>query len=308
MGDKERPEGRYQPLADLAEGQHRIVSARQLRDLGYSRNAVTKATKTGRLRRVHRGVYAVGHRRPGWHSRCLVAVLACAPAYASHASAAWLWGLLRNEPGTIDLTAPNRRHPKSTIRLHHASLGGRDVTEREGIPVTSLARTLLDLAATLPTARLERVIERSEELELFDLAAVDELLGRVTHHPGARPLRSALAIYRPAPAFTRSGLERRFLALVKRSGLPVPAMNYVTAGLELDAYWSLERFAVELDVYETHGSRAAFERDHQRHEELLLAGIEFNRITGPRLEREPEQVMVRLGRLLEKRRRNLRRS
>jgi hypothetical protein len=175
-------------------------------------------------------------------------------------------------------------------------------TEREDIPVLSLARTHLDLAATLPPARLTRTLERAEELQLFDLAAFDELLARVTHHRGVKPLREALDLYRPDPTFTRSGVEERFLRLVKAAGLSVPAMNYNVAGLELDAYWESERFAVELDVYETHGTRAAFERDRLRQEDLLLAGIEMDRVTGLRLKREPRQVMERLGRLLTQRR------
>lgn len=247
----------------------------------------------------------VGHLDLDWHSHCLAAVLACAPGVASHASAGWIWGLLRYAPGTIDVTAPNRRHQKPAFRVHHARLEERDQTEREEIPITSLARTKLDLAAMLSPWRLERVLERSEELGIFDLGPIEDVLDRFSHHPGARPLRVALDIYRPDPTFTRSGLEERFLALVKAAGLPTPSMNLNVAGLELDAYWSPERFAVELDVYETHGTRAAFERDHRRHEELLLAGIEFNRITGPRLKREPEQVIARLKRLLEKRRRDV---
>jgi hypothetical protein len=306
MPNKRRPEGRNLPLSDLATAQHGVVSARQLRGLGFSRTGITEEAKAGRLHRLHRGVYAVGHLDLDWHSHCLAAVLACAPAVASHASAGWIWGLLRYQPGVVDITAATRRHPKSTVRLHHARLGDEDRDEREGIPITSLARTLLDLAASLPTARLDRVIERSEELRRFDLAAVDELLGRVSHHPGVGRLRKALSIYRPEPAFTRSGLERRFLALVKRSGLPVPAMNYVTEGFELDAYWEEERFVAELDVYETHGSNAAFERDRLRHEDLKLAGIEMVRITGPRLKREPQRVMERLGLLLAQRQEELR--
>lgn len=265
------------------------------------------AAAAGRLHRLHRGVYAVGHRRLDWHGRCLAAVLACAPAYASHSSAGWIWGLLRYAPERIDVTAPTRRHPKTAIRLHYAPLDPRDCAEREGIPVTSLARTLLDLAATLPPRRLDRVLERSEELRLFDLTAVDELLARVTHHPGITPLRAALALYRPSPAFTRSGVEERFLGLVEAAGLPTPAMNCNVAGLELDAYWEEERFAVELDVFETHGTRAAFARDRLRQEDLLLARVEVDRITGDRLEREPQKVMERLGRLLAQRRELLRR-
>ena len=232
-------------------------------------------------------------------------MLACAPAVASHASAGWLWGLLRYPPGTIDVTATTRRHPKPAFRVHYAPLEARDQAECDGIPVTSLARTKLDLAATLNPYRLERVLERSEELGLFDLGPIDEVLSRFSHHPGAKPLRQALDIYRPDPTFTRSGLEERFLALVKKAGLPRPAMNVNVIGLELDAYWEPERFAVELDVYETHGTHAAFETDRLRNEDLLLAGIVADRVTGPRLKREPLEVMERLGRLLAQRRRDL---
>jgi hypothetical protein len=260
----------------------------------------------GRLHRLHRGVYAVGRRRLDWHGSCRAAVLACAPAYASHASAGWIWGLLRYAPERIDVTAPTRRHQKATIRLHYARLEPCDCAEREAIPVTSLARTLLDLAATLPRRRLDRVLERSEELGRFDLVAAEDLLARVAHHPGVVPLRDALALYRPNPAFTRSGVEDRFLSLVESAGLPAPAMNCNVAGLELDAYWGPERFAVELDVFETHGTRAAFARDRLRQEDLLLAGIEVDRITGDRLEREPRRVMERLARLLAQRRELLR--
>ena len=202
-----------------------------------------------------------------WHSHCLAAVLACAPALASHTSAAWLWGVLRNRPGTFHVTATTRRHPKPYVRLHHAGFVDDDRAIRDGIPVTSLPRTLLDLAATLPADRLRRVIERSEELRLFDLGPVDSLLARAGGHPGAGRLRRALVLYRPPP-FTRSGLERRFLELAEKARLPTPSTGFNELGYELDVYWRAERFAVELDVYETHGSREAFESDRLRQENL----------------------------------------
>jgi hypothetical protein len=307
MAEQRRTEGRHQGLAEFADRQHGVVSARQLRALGYSYDVIADAAAAGRLHRLHRGVYAVGRRRLDWHGHCRAAVLACAPAYASHASAGWIWGLLRYAPERIDVTAPTRRHRKMTIRLHYARLDPCDCAEREAIPVTSLARTLLDLAATLPRRRFDRVLERSEELGRFDLAAVEDLLARVAHHPGVVPLRDALALYRPNPAFIRSGVEGRFLSLVESAGLPVPAMNCNVAGLELDAYWEPQRFAVELDVFETHGTRAAFARDRLRQEDLLLAGIEVDRITGDRLEREPQRVTERLARLLAQRQELLRR-
>lgn len=289
----------------MATGQHGVVSARQLVTLGYGRNSIAHAAASGRLHRVHRGVYAVGHRDLDWHGRCLAAVLACAPAAASHMTAAWLWGLLRYAPGTTEVTAPTRRHRKEAIRTHHAELGGRDLVTLDGIAATSLARTLLDLAAVLTATRLDRVLERSEELRHFDLGAVEELLGRVGHHPGAVPLREAIATYRDDPAVIRSKLERRFRALVRKADLPDPAMNFVVGGFELDAYWPREQFAVELDVYRTHGGHAAFERDRVRQEELKLIGVEMIRLTGRRLEREPERAIERVGRLLALRRREL---
>jgi very-short-patch-repair endonuclease len=257
------------------------------------------------LHRLHRGVYAVGHLDLDWHSHCMAAVLACAPAVASHAAAGWIWGLLRYAPGNFDLTAPSKRRRKAGFRVHSAALAPQDLTEQEGIPVTSVARTKLDLAATLSRRRLDGVLERSEELGLFDLGPIEEVLSRTGHHRGAKPLREALKIYRPDPTFTRSGLEERFLALVKETRLPTPSMNLNVIGLELDAYWEAERFAVELDVYETHGTRGAFERDRLREEDLLMAGIEAIRITGPRLKHEPQQVMERLGKHLTRRRQQL---
>jgi hypothetical protein len=168
---------------------------------------------------------------------------------------------------------------------------------REGIPVTSLPRTLLDLAATVRVDWLAKMVERAEEIELFDLRPVEELLERTVGHHGHGRLRRAIALYRPS-SFTRSGLEKRWLELVLAAGLAQPHMNYVEHGFELDCYWPEHRFAVELDLYETHGTRAAFERDRERQEELLLAGIATTRVTGPRLEREPDEVIRRVARLL----------
>lgn len=166
-----------------------------------------------------------------------------------------------------------------------------------GIPVTSVPRTALDLAPLLRFDRLKRLLKRSEELKAFDLPAFESVLARNKGHRGARPLRRALATYRP-PRFTRSGLEVHFLDLVERAGLPLPVTAFNVAGHELDVYWPGHGFAVELDVFETHGTRQSFEDDRLRDEDLTLAGIEVRRVTGHRLEREPGRVMDRLARLL----------
>ncbi len=281
-----------------------MVSLRQMVDLlGYSPSAVTRASKCGRLPRLYRGVYAVGHTGLSAHGKCLAAVLACGPnALLSHHSAAWLWGIARWSPIPISVTAPGRRAPRPPIRLHHSqALVAEDRDEIDRIPVTAVPRTALDLAATLRARQLMRLLERAEELRLFDLRHFEALLTRTRGHPGVGRLRRALDAYRPAP-FTRSGAERRLRELVIAAGLPRPTTGFVEAGYELDFYWPEERFAVELDTYETHGSQQAFERDRERQENLKLHDVEMIRITDRRLNREPNQVIERIARLLAQRR------
>ncbi|HYH54159.1 MAG TPA: hypothetical protein VD761_08510 [Solirubrobacterales bacterium] len=228
------------------------------------------------------------------------------PALASHGSAAYLWGLYRYAPEKIDVTAPIRRRAKRSFRVHFSSiLAAEDRTHREEIPVTSVPRTLLDLAIRARPDQLDRLLERAEELELLDLVAVEALLDRAGGHRGRGRLRRSLALYEPDPSFTRSRFERVFRRHVRAAGLPAPSMNFNVAGYELDAYWPEYRFAVELDLFETHGSRAAFERDRLRQEELKLLGIEMIRITRPRLQREPEAVLRNLTALLARRAKEL---
>ncbi|MDX6590311.1 MAG: hypothetical protein QOI84_1585 [Solirubrobacterales bacterium] len=293
----------HRPLAALAERQHGIVSVRQLLGpLGYSTSSVSRAAAAGRLHLVHRSVYAVGHTSLSLHGRCLAAVLACGPgALLSHGSAAWLWGLSAWSPLPVEVTGPVSRGPRPPVVIHRARrLTDADRALVDGIPVTEVPRTLLDMAARLRPDRLRRLLQRSEELKLFDLPVVDDLLVRTCGHHGGGPLRRAVALYRPPP-FTRSELERHFLALAREAGLPRPATGFNLLGYELDVYWPELRFAVELDVFETHRTREAFEGDRLRQEDLALAGIESIRVTGKRLEREPDEVMSRIARLLARR-------
>jgi hypothetical protein len=300
-------------LADVATRQHGVISMAQLRAQGYAKSTVIEWVASGRFHQLHRGVYAVGHRKLTWYSRCWAALLAAEPdeaapwrAAASHYSAAYLWGLLRFTPDAMHVTAPTRRRAKRNFRVHFSSiLAEEDRAVREGLPVTAVPRTLLDLAIRARPEQLEGYLERAEDRDLLDVRAIEDVLARAGGHRGRGRLGQALAIYRPDPAFTRSKFERRFRRAVIAAGLPAPSMNFNVAGFELDAYWPDLRFAVELDVFETHGSRAAFERDHLRHEELKLVGIEMLRITAPRLEREPQAVLRNLAVLLERRRHEL---
>jgi very-short-patch-repair endonuclease len=301
MGCKSSAAG--QQLAALASRQHGVVSIRQLRRLGYSYKAVRLAVAAGRLHRLHHGVYAVGHTNLSLQGRCLAAVLASGPhALLSHYSAGWLLGLIATRPVPVHVTTPVPRKRRGAVRIHHSrTLTDEDRALEQGIPVTSVARTAIDLAAVVRFRSLRRVIRRSEELEVFDLADFRSVLARNRGHRGAVPLARALAIYEP-PRFTRSELEREFLASVARKRLPQPLTAFNVAGYELDVYWPELRFAVELDVYATHGGHESFEEDRRRDEDLKLAGVELTRVTGHRFECEPEQVMNRVTRLLGQRR------
>lgn len=296
----------HHPLAKLAARQHGVVSAAQLMRLDYTVTAIQRAEEGGRLHRVHRGVFAVGHPGLTPHGRCLAAVFARGEgALLSYRSAGWLWGLEPTLELPIEVSVPWRGHRRSPLHPHHCpALRAEDSTSSEGIPVTAVPRTLLDLASVLPVWRLERAVDHAQRQDLLHLAPVRRLLEEVRGHPGRRKLRRALDLY-DEPEFTRSGGERRMLQLVRKAGLPRPKVNLFIEGFELDFFWEAERFAVELDSWDAHRSRKSFETDPLRQEELKLAGIEMIRITGRRLKHKPDEVMERLRVFLARRRHEL---
>jgi predicted transcriptional regulator of viral defense system/very-short-patch-repair endonuclease len=301
VGDQRLRVG-HEALAELATRQHGVVATRQLEALGYTKSSVAKSAKAGRLHRIHRGVYVVGQRRLTWEGRVIAAILASYPSVASHLSAAWLWGLLGSRPEAVHITRRTPHPRKRPFVVHTADLLPRDLTRREGIPVTSLSRTILDIAVTSRPRTVRRHLRiADDDLKLFDLREMEDLLGRTKGHKGQAKVRAALELYDGRPVFTRSGLERRFLEVVREAGLPEPSMNHFVAGYEVDAYWEAERFGVELDVYETHGSRLSFEEDRERDDDFLHAGIETTRVTGRRLDREPGAVVESVRRHLARR-------
>jgi very-short-patch-repair endonuclease len=302
MSNQERtPRGAA--LAELARRQHGVVAARQLIVLGFPKATISDGVRQGRLHPIHRGVYAVGHEALTWEGRLLAAVLANEPAVASHVTAAWIHGLLRTRPGTFHLTAPSRRHRKKLVVVHFAKLDPDDVVAVGGIPVTSPGRTVLDLAPGETARGLGRLLERAEEREVLDRRGFEAALARAGGHPGRGKFAAALSAQFPRDAVLRSNLEKRFRDLVIAAGLPRPQTNVAVEGYELDAYWEAEGFAVELDVYATHGSARSFEADRERADDLLLAGIELIRVTDVRLAREPGETIARVAAHLARRRR-----
>ncbi len=266
--------------------------------IGLGRGAIEHRVRAGRLHVQHAGVYAVGHARLSVSARRLAAVLASGPgAVLSHHTAADVWGILRSSRALVDVsTPPRRRRRHRGIVVHRPRrLEERDKATVAGMPVTSVARTIVDLAGAVGRARLARTVEEAERRGIFDLNDVERLIGRGRR--GSRVLRRVLGEYHE-PSFTRSGFERRFLAICRKAGLPPPATNLWIAGGEADAVWEEHGLVVELDSHGFHGTRAAFERDRRRDAELLLAGYRVVRVTETRLEREPAAVARDVAALL----------
>jgi Protein of unknown function (DUF559) len=222
----------------------------------------------------------------------MAAVLACGPtALLSHRDAAAHWGLIRSSSPRIDVTTARRCRRRPGITLHRSRrIHPEDRRIEDGIPVTSVARTLLDLAEVVWPRQLDRAVEEAVRHGLLDLRAMNRLIARSHGRHGLPPIRQVLAQYRPPP-FTRSELERRFFDLCRRAGLPEPSANLWIAGGEADMSWPDQRLVVELDTRRYHGTPAAFERDRLRDATLQLAGYRVLRITDRRLADAPCDVM-----------------
>lgn len=290
-------------MARLAARQYGVVTREQLKDLGYSNASIERAVASGRLHMWHRSVFAVGHQGLSPHGLCMAAVLfRGAGTLISFQSAAWLWGLERKLEIPVHVSVRWRGHAQGAIGLHHCpALRDGDFAKTEGLPVTSVARTLLDYAWTAKRYRLEGAIDRADRLDPLDLEAIDRILDEVRGHRGNRRLRKALTIYHEQ-GFTRSGGEKRMLAALADAGVRRPAVNIHVEGYELDFFWEEERLAVELDSWEYHRTRRSFEEDRGRQDDLAMADIETIRVTGTRLRREPRKVAMRVAAHLDRRR------
>ena len=282
---------RERELAVLAGRQRGVIAQYQLRELGFTRSGIQRRLAAGRLHRIHQGVYAVGHTVLSTQGRLMAAVLACCPgAVLSHRHAAALWGLHRTSRAVIDVSTTRRLRGRPGIEVHHVRrLDPSDRTVRDGIPVTSVARTLLDFAEVAEQRQVERAIDEAERLRLFDLSAINALIARSTGRRGLKPLQAVLANASEPPA-TRSELEHRFAAFCRDAGLPQPAFNIMVAGYEVDAVWEDRKLVVELDSWSFHGGRQAFEADRERDTALQLARYRVVRVTWRKLTRQPDQL------------------
>ena len=286
--------------------QHGVIALWQLVELGLGASAVRDRVASGRLHRVHRGVFAVGHAPLTTNGRFMAAVLACGCESAlSYRSCAHLRSLRQCARGLIDVTSPRRRAGRrlAGIDAHTSTtLLPRDIEIVDGIPCTTVARTLLDLAEVLDRRGLERACEQAEILRVFDLRAVDDVLARAYGRRGAKKLAAVLDELRPGSTLTRQDLEERFLALCRQADLPRPEVNawipHGATGSEADFMWRAQRLDVELDGRDVHMTPQAFERDRLRDQQLQVQGWRVVRFTGRQLTDDPRRVAEAVRALL----------
>lgn len=279
-------------MRKLAEEQHGVVAWRQLIALGLGRGQIEARVSSGKLLPLHRGVFALGHRRIDIRGRWLAAVLACGPnAVLSHGSAAQLWDI-RGSRGPIEVTRRSGHRRPHGVQLHQTrSLPPEHVAVNAAIPVTTPERTLLDLAARLDHVQMERALvaaDRAKHLRWDELVQmVEEARGR----KGRSMLRRLCAQIDPGAVETRSNPEIDFLALCREAKLPTPHTNVLVEGRLVDFFWPKERLVVEIDSYRFHSDRAAHERDGKSTIALMSAGYKVLRPTDRMLDENPDPVM-----------------
>jgi very-short-patch-repair endonuclease len=288
-------------IATMANAQHGVVSRRDLLQAGISRNSISHRLARGRLHLLHPGVYAVGHTTLTREGVWTAAVLAGGPrAVLSHRSAAALWSL---RPTTaLDLTLPRSRRPVAGIRAHRLPIRADELTTVRAIPVTTVPRTLFDLAAILPRHQVEQTINEAEVRRLTDTLTLGDLLDRYPRRWGASTIEEILARLTAGTNVTRSEFEARFLDFLRETGLPPPELNasllIERSWIECDCIWRDRQVAVELDGRATHRTAAAFERDRARDRRLSAQGWRHVRITWHQLQDEGDAIASDLARIL----------
>lgn len=278
----------------LARAQHGIVTREQLLALGYTRHAIAHRIAAGRLHPLWRGVYAVGRPEVSRRGRWLAAVLSCGPeAVLSHDSAAALWGIAERPGKAIHVSVPAhviRQRPGIVVhRRRGAPAAAR--TRHDAIPVTDPVCTLVDLSATAREREpVERAVNQADKLDLVDPEALRAALPDYAGVPGAALLREILD--RRTFTMTDSELERRFLPLARRAGLPRPLTRQRLNGFVVDFHWPELKLVVETDGLRYHRTPAAQARDRLRDQTHAAAGLTPLRFTRAQVRHEPEHVVA----------------
>ncbi len=282
-------------LAKLGSRAHGLVTRRQLLRAGVSAAEIKHRLESGALIRVHRGVFRVGHRAPSIEARYLAAVMACGSgALLAGRSAAHLFGVIKGTaPGPEVITATKRR--VSGVVTRRCTVEPSERTRWRGIPVTTIPRTLVDLAAVLEPDALARACHEAQVRYRVTPPAVEAVLARRPNSPGARELRRVL--WGEVPV-SLSRLESAFIAGVREAGLPIPHTNRPAGGRRVDCRWPEQRLTVELDSYRYHHTRHAWEQDRRREREARARGDEFRRYTWADVSEDPGPMLADLRALL----------
>ncbi len=283
----------------LVRAQHGVVSRAQLGAMGFGREAIRHRVERGRLHPVRPDVYAVGRPELTAHGQWMAAVLTCGDgAVLSHGSAAALWEIAPQRTREIDVSVPSGRRPKRRvgIRVHRrTALGESEVTRCAGIPVTTPPATLIDLAAALDRGRLERAINEADKRDLIDPETLRAALDAGVQRPGTAALRRILD--RRTFALTESELERRFLALARRAGLPLPDTGARVNGYTVDFHWPDLGLIVETDGLRYHRTPSQQSSDRRRDQAHAAAGLTVLRFTHEQVAHEPDDVQATLSRV-----------
>ena len=277
----------------LAEGQWGVIARWQLEQCGLSAATISRWTAGRRLHRIYPGVYAVGHRALCTEGRLLAAILYAGPGAAlSHTSAASWWKLVPYLPDTTDVASPIQRRSLDGVRVHRA----KDIERvmHRGLPVTRVARTLLDFASVASLERVRKAVAEADYLRLLDLGTLDATMG--VGRAGSAKLRRALSLHRHEYARTLSPAEDLLLDLCRRHRIPFPEVNVRIGPHKVDALWREQRLVVEVDGGDGHGTRAQMQRDRERDLALRAAGYSVRRYSGLQMTRRRAAVATDIRR------------
>jgi very-short-patch-repair endonuclease len=282
----------------VAERQWGVIARWQLERCGISGTTISRWAASGRLHRIYPGVYAVGHKALCTEGELLAAILYAGPGAAlSHASAAHWWKLIPYSPKTTHVASPRRRRSVAGVRVHHVSRIDRLM--HRGLPVTPVARTLLDFASVAPLDRVRRAVAEADYLRLLDLDALDETMG--AGRAGSARLKRALSLHRPEYARTLGPAEDLLLDLCRRHRLPFPEVNVPVGPDKVDALWRDAHLIVEVDGGDGHATRAQMQRDRERDLRLRAAGFSVVRYSGRQVTRKRPAVAADIRRALQTR-------
>jgi very-short-patch-repair endonuclease len=291
-------------IAELAGGQHGVVGWRQLRGLGLGKASIALRVRHARLHRLQPGVYAVGHAIVSSRGRWMAAVLSSGSrAVLSHRTAAALWGLRGYSERRVEVTTPHKSTSSKLAQRHHSLVPLDEITVEDGIPVTSVPRTIFDLAAVESSEVVQSLLRESEFRHLWDRLSLRDLVERYPGRRGVRVVRAALGRLESEPAGRkRSPLEERFAPFLRRYSLPLPRFNdwipLDDKRFQVDCHWLAARHIVELDGWQGHGTRSAFREDRGRDRRLQVAGYSVTRLTWSQLDDEPAEIAADLRAIL----------